>query len=212
MAELFLELPSAKDYPDYYDEVLYKAKICSSAMGSTSATNAFLLYRPSDLSRLQNLLRLGTLRKRLIRANTRHWRRLRRISTRCSTTQSSTTRKARMSISMPRNCNSSFGNRLARTDEEGSQKESAQENTRTSFRRSSIMARSIKSVRFMVACSSKTPRILSYGSEVAFYSHLSNGSFYSNAMQLGDFVHIRNDNDPSKPIIGLIFSLWEDAK
>lgn len=36
--------------------------------------------------------------------------------------------------------------------------------------------------------------------------------FYSNAMQLGDFVHIRNDSDPSKPIIGLIFSLWEDAK
>ncbi|KAF9140652.1 hypothetical protein BGX30_006185 [Mortierella sp. GBA39] len=32
------------------------------------------------------------------------------------------------------------------------------------------------------------------------------------AYKVGDFVHIRNDNDPSKPIIGLIFSLWEDAK
>ncbi|KAF9902978.1 hypothetical protein EC991_004312 [Linnemannia zychae] len=28
----------------------------------------------------------------------------------------------------------------------------------------------------------------------------------------GDFVHIRNDSDPSKPIIGLIFGLWIDAK
>ncbi|KAF8940876.1 hypothetical protein BGZ47_007579 [Haplosporangium gracile] len=35
-----------------------------------------------------------------------------------------------------------------------------------------------------------------------------NGEVY----RVGDFVHIRNDNDPSKPIIGLIFSLWEDAK
>lgn len=119
--------------------------------GSTSTTNAFTLYHLFDLSRLQNLLRLATLRKRLIKATTLHWRRLRRISTRCSTTQSSTTRKARMSISMPRNCSSSSGNRLARTVEEGSQRESAQESTRTSFRRSSIMARSIKSVRFVFA-------------------------------------------------------------
>ncbi|KAG0292373.1 hypothetical protein BGZ96_004177 [Linnemannia gamsii] len=35
-----------------------------------------------------------------------------------------------------------------------------------------------------------------------------NGEVY----KVGDFVHIRNDSDPSKPIIGLIFSLWEDAK
>ena len=28
----------------------------------------------------------------------------------------------------------------------------------------------------------------------------------------GDFVHLRNANDPSKPIIALIFSLWEDEK
>lgn len=29
---------------------------------------------------------------------------------------------------------------------------------------------------------------------------------------IGDFVHLRNVNDPSKPIIALIFSLWEDEK
>ncbi|KAF9979609.1 hypothetical protein BGZ75_009428 [Mortierella antarctica] len=28
--------------------------------------------------------------------------------------------------------------------------------------------------------------------------------------KVGDFVHIQNDVEPSKPIIGLIFSLWED--
>ncbi|KAG0254129.1 hypothetical protein BGZ95_006125, partial [Linnemannia exigua] len=30
--------------------------------------------------------------------------------------------------------------------------------------------------------------------------------------KVGDFVHIRNESDPSKPIIGLIFGLWVDAK
>ncbi|KAF9926963.1 hypothetical protein FBU30_003605 [Linnemannia zychae] len=35
-----------------------------------------------------------------------------------------------------------------------------------------------------------------------------NGEVY----KVGDFVHIRNDNDPTKPIIGLIFGLWIDAK
>ncbi|KAG0309630.1 hypothetical protein BGZ98_000039 [Dissophora globulifera] len=30
--------------------------------------------------------------------------------------------------------------------------------------------------------------------------------------QVGDFVHIQNDSDPSKPTIGLIFSLWQDEK
>ncbi|KAF9979523.1 hypothetical protein BGZ65_006438 [Modicella reniformis] len=28
--------------------------------------------------------------------------------------------------------------------------------------------------------------------------------------KVGDFVHLKNDRDPSKPIIALIFSLWED--
>ncbi|KAI8602877.1 hypothetical protein EDD21DRAFT_303076 [Dissophora ornata] len=28
--------------------------------------------------------------------------------------------------------------------------------------------------------------------------------------KVGDFVHLRNDRDPTKPIIALIFSLWED--
>ncbi|KAK3837328.1 MAG: Bromodomain-containing protein [Linnemannia gamsii] len=35
-----------------------------------------------------------------------------------------------------------------------------------------------------------------------------NGDVY----KVGDFVHIRNESDPSKPIIGLIFGLWVDAK
>ncbi|KAF9958085.1 hypothetical protein BGZ70_009312 [Mortierella alpina] len=30
--------------------------------------------------------------------------------------------------------------------------------------------------------------------------------------RVGDFVHIQNDGEPSKPTIGLIFSLWEDEK
>ncbi|KAG0249999.1 hypothetical protein BG011_008729 [Mortierella polycephala] len=30
--------------------------------------------------------------------------------------------------------------------------------------------------------------------------------------RVGDFVHIQNDSDPSKPTIGLIFSIWEDEK
>ncbi|KAF9950132.1 hypothetical protein BGZ72_008157 [Mortierella alpina] len=30
--------------------------------------------------------------------------------------------------------------------------------------------------------------------------------------KVGDFVHIQNDGEPSKPTIGLIFSLWEDEK
>ncbi|KAG0250955.1 hypothetical protein BG011_007954, partial [Mortierella polycephala] len=33
-----------------------------------------------------------------------------------------------------------------------------------------------------------------------------NGETY----RVGDFVHLKNDSDPSKPIIALIFSIWED--
>lgn len=29
---------------------------------------------------------------------------------------------------------------------------------------------------------------------------------------LGDFVHLKNDRDPTKPIIALIYTLWEDEK
>lgn len=29
---------------------------------------------------------------------------------------------------------------------------------------------------------------------------------------IGDFVHLRNDDDRTKPIIALIFSIWIDEK
>jgi hypothetical protein len=32
------------------------------------------------------------------------------------------------------------------------------------------------------------------------------------SIKLGDFVHLRNDDDRSKPIIALIYSIWVDEK
>ncbi|KAF9084728.1 hypothetical protein BGX23_010265 [Mortierella sp. AD031] len=52
----------------------------------------------------------------------------------------------------------------------------------------------------------KGKRARKHENELAEVFH--NGEVY----KVGDFVHIRNDSDPSKPIIGLIYSLWQDAK
>ncbi|KAG0006693.1 hypothetical protein BGZ80_005173, partial [Entomortierella chlamydospora] len=39
---------------------------------------------------------------------------------------------------------------------------------------------------------------------------LTQVSLHGGIFKVGDFVHLKNDRDPSKPIIALIFSLWED--
>ncbi|KAI8350693.1 hypothetical protein B0O80DRAFT_389041, partial [Mortierella sp. GBAus27b] len=51
---------------------------------------------------------------------------------------------------------------------------------------------------------SKNKNARKHGKELTQVVH--RGATY----KVGDFVHLKNDRDPSKPIIALIFSLWED--